>query len=222
MTNSGGIIKAMDAGEYGPITISKPITIDGNGVGASILMTSFAGINVTAAATIGIRNLAIQGSCSSCWGINANFVAGGNITIDNVSISGAGVYLDLGGALGGAAEIYRLTVSNGSSTGVVLKNGTFIVSDSVVRNSGYGIAVYGAGVATQAMIKGSQIIANAGTGLFVQNNGSVATVRISDCLISGNTMGTDTSLGGQIITFRNNTWAGNITDGTTPFSVSLK
>ena len=36
MAYEGGTVKALDAGEYGTIHISKPITIDGNGVGASI------------------------------------------------------------------------------------------------------------------------------------------------------------------------------------------
>jgi hypothetical protein len=227
-TNNNGIVKAFDAGEYGPVSIGKPITIDGNGVGASIQIASgSAGVTVTAGTPVEIRNLAIRapGGCVSCEGIYANLVAGGNITIDNVSISGTlfdGLYLDLGGASGGAVQIYRLTVSGASRTRIGLKNATFIVSDSVVRNSNYGIAVYGAGIVTQAVIERSQIISNAGTGLFVQNNGSTATVRISDCLISGNLMGTDTSLGGQIITLRNNTWTDNTTDGSTPFSVSLK
>jgi hypothetical protein len=41
-------------------------------------------------------------------------------------------------------------------------------------------------------------------------------------VITGNTTGVSTVNGGQIITFRNNAWAGNTTDGVTPFSVSLK
>ena len=65
------------------------------------------------------------------------------------------------------------------------------------------------------------MISNA-IGLVVNNNGAAATARISDCVITGNTTGVSTVNGGQIITFRNNAWAGNTTDGATPFSVSLK
>jgi hypothetical protein len=65
------------------------------------------------------------------------------------------------------------------------------------------------------------MVANS-SGLVVQNSGAAATAWISDCVISGNTTGVATSGGGQIITFRNNALAGNITDGATPFSISLK
>ena len=65
-----------------------------------------------------------------------------------------------------------------------------------------------------------------GAGGKVQfNNGSGATARISGNVIAGNNIGISTSGGtlpGQIISFRDNAWAGNGGDGATPFSVSLK
>src|SRR5712691_7310171 len=39
-TNNNGIVKALDAGEYGFVSINKPIVIDGNGVGVEIEATS--------------------------------------------------------------------------------------------------------------------------------------------------------------------------------------
>ena len=75
---------------------------------------------------------------------------------------------------------------------------------------------------TQALIERSRMISNA-TGLGVALGGAfAATARISDCVITANTTGVLTVGGGQIITLRNNTWAGNSTDGSTPFSISLK
>jgi len=60
-TNSGGIIKALDAGEYGIVTIDKPITIDGNSVGASIDVTSpVPAVMVNTGGTVEIRNLGIH------------------------------------------------------------------------------------------------------------------------------------------------------------------
>jgi outer membrane lipoprotein SlyB len=61
-TNNSGIVKAMDAGEYGPINIAKPITIDGNGVGATIEVPSalVGGVLVQTAGLVEIRNLAIH------------------------------------------------------------------------------------------------------------------------------------------------------------------
>jgi hypothetical protein len=52
--------------------------------------------------------------------------------------------------------------------------------------------------------------------------GAGSTARISDSVITGNTTDISAVNGGQIITFRTNMLAGNSTDGSTPFSISLK
>jgi hypothetical protein len=75
--------------------------------------------------------------------------------------------------------------------------------------------------AALAMIERTQIVSNT-VDLSVQTGSAATTARISDCLISGNATGVSTAGPGQIITFRNNSWAGNTTDGSTPFSISLK
>jgi Right handed beta helix region len=220
-TNSGGIVKAMDAGEYGPITITKPITIDGNGVGASIEVTSAAqvGVLVITASNVEIRNLDIHvpPDCTgTCYGIQS---ASSNVSIENVSIAGvpfSGVLLS-----GGTATIHGVKVTGATFIGIDVENATATISDSIIRYSNYAIYLVGANAVTEALIERSQMISNA-IGLRVQNGFYAATARISDCVIAGNTTGVSTLTGGQIITFRNNTWAGNTTDGTTPFSVSLK
>jgi hypothetical protein len=57
----------------------------------------------------------------------------------------------------------------------------------------------------------------------VNNGGGAgATARVSDTVITGNGTGIYASNGGQIITLRTNMLAGNTTDGSTPFSISLK
>jgi hypothetical protein len=55
------------AGEYGPLSfINKPITIDGNGVGASIDATNSTGVYISGTGgPVEIRNLAINGSGGS-------------------------------------------------------------------------------------------------------------------------------------------------------------
>jgi hypothetical protein len=217
-TNSGGIIKAMDAGDFGPILIDRPITIDGNGVGASIevFSTPGYGVLVNTASNVEIRNLAIQVNpfCPNCYGISTN----GYVSIENVSITGSpfyGVYVH-----GFIAAIHGVTVT-GAGVGIYVGDATATISDSLIRYSSVGIQLTGTSAVTQALIERSKIISNT-TGLEVVNSGLATTARISDCVITGNTNGVATSNGGQIITFRNNTWAGNTTDGTTPFSLSLK
>jgi Right handed beta helix region len=216
-TASGGTIRAMDAGDYGQIIITRPMVIDGNGVGAFIDLTNNfePSVEVNSSGLVEIRNLDIHvaATCSFCFGITTS----SNLIIENVSITGKpnfGVNL-----VGGSATIHSLTVS-GATTGILAQDVTATISDSLVRYSNNAIVVSGATVATQVLIERSKMISNT-TGLTVQNAGAAATARISDCVITNNTTGVSIA-GGQLITFRNNTWAGNGTDGSAPFSISLK
>jgi Periplasmic copper-binding protein (NosD) len=220
-TNNGGTIKALDAGEYGHVTIGQSIIIDGNGVGASIEASSAFGNAVSfIARNVEIRNLTIHVSPSCvCDGI----VTSHDVHVENVTINGSprwGVVV----ANKVTATIHGLRVTNAGG-GIYVSGGTATITDSLVRGSFYGIFAEGTTAAAQVLIQGSKLISN-GTGLLVENNGSAATARISGNVIAGNTTGISTSGGtslpGQIITFRDNAWAGNGADGTTPFSVSLK
>jgi hypothetical protein len=223
VTNNNGIIKAMDAGEYGIISIYKPIILDGNGVGAAIAASSGSGVGIFTSSPVEIRNLGIyvQNGCG-CDGIDS---FSGNVTIENVSVTGGpsvGVLVS-----GGTATLKGVTVSgaNGggiaSGAGIQVQDGTATISDSVVQYSAIGVLVQGSTAATRVRIEGSQMIANT-IGLQVNNSGAAATARISDNVIAANAAGTATANGGQIITLRNNTWAANTADGSTPFSISLK
>ena len=65
-TKAGGEIDVLDPGGYGPVTITKSITIDGKGM-ASILASGTNGITVNAGSTdvIILRNLSINGAGST-------------------------------------------------------------------------------------------------------------------------------------------------------------
>lgn len=71
-TAACGEIDALDPGGYGAVTITKSITIDGTGTGASILASLVNGITINAAATdvITIRGISINGFCNGISGIN--------------------------------------------------------------------------------------------------------------------------------------------------------
>jgi hypothetical protein len=226
VTNSGGIVKAMDAGEYGPVTITNPISIDGNGVGASIDVVAGgmypAGVFLYfPVGRVEIRSLAIHvdPNCSFCDGIDAyNNVS---LSIEDVSVTGQpqnGVAVQ-----SGTATIRGVSVSSAyGNGGIVIGDATAVISDSVIRNTsgGAGIDVFSSTAVTRVLIQRTRMLANF-RGLLVNfTSGFAATAWISDCVISGNTTGT--TGGGQIITLRNNTWLGNSTDGSTPFSISLK
>ncbi|HTB00051.1 MAG TPA: hypothetical protein VK804_06205, partial [Bradyrhizobium sp.] len=62
----GGEIDVLDPGGYGPVTITKSITIDGKGM-ASILASGTNGITVNAGSTdvVILRNLSISGAAAT-------------------------------------------------------------------------------------------------------------------------------------------------------------
>src|SRR5437868_2417162 len=93
-TASGGEIDALDSGGFGAVTITKPITIDGNGVEASVLTTvNGIIINYTAPAigTVTLRNLEITFSGTGT-GTGVVIVAAGatqgHVVLDHVAIFG--------------------------------------------------------------------------------------------------------------------------------------
>jgi hypothetical protein len=222
-TNTGGTIKALDAGEYGHISIFRSIIIDGNGVGASIEASSAYGNAVSVTdGNLEIRNLTIHVSPSCvCDGI----VIRNDAHVENVTINGSPRWGVVVGYMGykGTATIHGLRVTNAGG-GIYVSGGTATITDSLVRGSLFGIFAEGTTGAAQVLIQGSKLISN-GTGLLVENNGSAATARISGNVITGNNIGISTSGGtlpGQIISFRDNAWAGNGTDGVMPSIVQLK
>src|ERR1041385_8688857 len=80
-TAAGGEISVMDAGGYGSVTITKAITINGEGTQASILAGGGVGITVAAGAAdqVILRNLMINGAGGGTSGIVIN---SGHATVD--------------------------------------------------------------------------------------------------------------------------------------------
>jgi hypothetical protein len=178
VTNANGVIKTVDAADFGIVTIMKNVTIDANASGANVLIVGAPAYGVFA-----------NGS------INPVHVTTKNVTVTNASI--AGIFIS------GASGSIRDSVFRGGNTGVYVQ-------------SAFG------GYAAVALVERCELSYNT-TGLGVDNTaGAVATVRVSDTVITGNAIGISPSNGGQIISFRTNMLAGNTTDGVTPFSISLK
>src|SRR5262245_59814383 len=71
-TKAGGEIDALDPGDFGEVSITKAITIDGGPGLAGIVQVSNAGVAVNAGSTdvVTLRNLSIQGdNINGGWGI---------------------------------------------------------------------------------------------------------------------------------------------------------
>jgi hypothetical protein len=87
-TAAGGTVSVVDPGDYGPVTISQSITIDGGGVGGSITSTGSVAVYVTAGATdtVILRNLSVDGAGQGEDGVFLS--TGGALVIENCSIHG--------------------------------------------------------------------------------------------------------------------------------------
>lgn len=88
-TAPGGEISVLDPGGFGGLTITKSLTIDGQGVVASIANNG--GVNaivINAAVTdkVVIRNITLNGMGSGLNGIR--FIGGASLLVDNVTIQG--------------------------------------------------------------------------------------------------------------------------------------
>jgi hypothetical protein len=200
-TAAGGTVSVMGPGDYGPVTITQSITIDGTG-GGSI---NFAGdgeaiyINPSANANIVLRNLSVDGGGT---GEDAIFVAStGTTNTINVLIDGclfAG-FVDIGVGLGSESPMYvtvRNTSIQGGEIGVrTFQNGTTapITNNDHVQLD--HVTIQGAtvnGVFTRngnLDISNSTIAGTVGSGAAGIQADTYATMNVQSTMITSNTIG---------------------------------
>jgi len=89
-TAAAGEISTLDPGGFGALTITKAMTVNGDGTLAAILSAGVTGIIVNAGANdvVYIRNLSINGAGSGLNGIR--WLAGKALHVENCNISGMG------------------------------------------------------------------------------------------------------------------------------------
>jgi len=133
------MITAKDAGDFGAVTITQSVTIDGSNI-SGISYTGTGGgsvIAITASATVILQNLAISGMGTAADGIDV--VSGGIVIVDNckiMSITGYGIEFTGPGNL--TVENSRIESLSGT-IGVNYPTGINIVGTAaenvVVRNT---------------------------------------------------------------------------------------
>jgi hypothetical protein len=200
-TAAGGTVSVMGPGDYGPVTITQSITIDGTG-GGSI---NFAGdgeaiyISAGSAANVVIRNLTIDGGGT---GSDAIFIASAgttnviNVVIDGCLIAG---FVDIGVGLGSESPMY-VTVKNttiqGGELGVrTFQNGTTAPITNNDHVSLDHVTIQGAsvnGVFTRngnLDISNSNIAGTIGAGAVGIQADTYATLNVQNTMITSNTYG---------------------------------
>jgi hypothetical protein len=138
VTDAGGTIKCVDAGNFGQVVITKSITIDCTGTNGGIVNTAGNAIVVNAVdVAVIIRGLSIDGTGTAAVGIG--LLDGRSLHVENCAIR----RFNGGGAAGiqfnptGAAEL--------------------LVTDSTISENGNG--VFGGGIGIQPSGSGSALVA---------------------------------------------------------------
>ena len=214
---AGGEIVVVDSGGYGPVTITKAVTIVAPvGIYAGISVLSGDGIDINAGATdvVTLRGLSING------------------------LGGAtGIYPSTVGVL----HVANCEISGFSNWGIIFQLPSQLdVADSVIRESGRAIQATGTGAGTPAVVSihNCRLENNSSGGLytfeyvtasvsdstFTGNNyavveasgtGTTSSVTLEHCLIANNTYGVlDSNPGAGIVRVSNS----DVTNNGTAFS----
>jgi hypothetical protein len=232
----GGEVVALDSAGYGPVTITKSVTITGEGVYAGITASSGNGVTIaTAGITVILRSLTIEGLGTGDKGINAtDFTV---LHIENCIVnrfSGEGIRVLPSGAGTRKVFIKDSIFKNNGSIGIVLDGIaaplTATVEGTRTENNNAGLLTRGSATVT---VRGCLASGNLGSGFgldqgvtavlniessVASNNGlgivtgMGATVRVSDSMVTNNTgfgYSNSTFISGTFETRANNTVAGN-------------
>lgn len=235
-TAAGGEINCIDPGGFGAVTITKSITIDGNGTFASILAAGSNGIIINAGVNdvVNIRNISINGfntglngirflagkslSVTNCEifgftqnGIDVNKTAAGELYVKDTRIAtctlnGIKVTTTVAPILG---TIDNTHVDRCGSAGLRSERGTRLtVNRSTFTNNPTGILVDGTGANAEVNVEHTTVVYSSSIGIHAS---TAATVRINNCMIANNATGTSGSPG-SVISGGTNFIQGNTTN----------
>jgi hypothetical protein len=241
-TASGGIIDALDPGGFGAVTITKPMTIEGNGTLASILSSGVNGVivNITSGSNrdVVLRNILIDGSGTTLGTNGINFIAGDSLTVEDcyitkysttgilfspnsnakMTVRRTGIYLTAIGirSVGIGVSGFANTTIDDSD---VSKNGTGIKGDehskTTVRNS-YASNNTADGILGTSTTSCGMVVdftVAADNGTGIRADGGNTEVQVNNSTITGNGTGVSSTNSGQICTYTSNRVAFNGSPG---------
>ncbi len=216
-TANRGEISALDPGGFGAITITKSITINGDGTLAAILAAGTNGviINATNADTVVLRNISINGGGTGINGIR--YLAAGSVVLENVYINGfTQKNVDIALTNSGTFTMKNSTLIGGqagisaTTTAGTLK---LAIDQAVIRGmtqNGIVTLVGGGGTVNTVTVINSVLAQNV---VGVQSN--FGAISVEHSLFSGNTTGANATLGSSLRLADNGFY-----DNTTPYACS--
>jgi hypothetical protein len=200
LTAASGIIAALDPGKYGPLTITGPITINGNGWAAITAPASGVGITINAGATdnVALIGLEIDGAGAGSNGIVLNLA--GSLTITNCTLqnfvgsgtTGNGILMQpTAGTL--TFTITNTTASNNGYTGIFFfptsgsPSAKGVIDHVLADANQYGIAFDpGSSGSTVVTVSNSIVSNNSVGGILAANGPGTLKVSIDNVTVGGN------------------------------------
>jgi len=241
LTTADGEIYVLDSADYGPVTITKGVTILGDGAVAGVLVTTGVGISISAGANdvITLRGLNVDGAKTGSVGIQFN--SGKTLNLQKSVLRGF-VSTGLNFAPTGASTLFASenSVTNNVNNGILVSastsaggtldrvtatgNGVGIfasgamvkitISDTVANNNNYGLGASAAAV----MVRNSTFNNNL-VGIAADQNGII---QVGQSTITANATGWRASNGAQVQSYGNNSVSGNTADGIVTKTVALQ
>lgn len=228
-----GTVIVLDSGGYGPMTITKALTVDsppgivafihpptGNaitinaGAGDNVILRGIAlnvgdsvGLRVNTAGTVHVENCAINGFSSH----GVSFLATGQLFMKDTTVAnntGEGVLIEP--ASGNATvSMDRCRLDGNSGSGLALANNTSVtIRDSVAVGNFRGFTA-GTQVGQTMQLNIERCVSSTNVvGIFAADSATTK-VRVSDTVVTGNSLGLQAFGAGTILSRGNNTVEGN-------------
>jgi hypothetical protein len=234
-TAAGGEISVLDPGGYGAVTITKSITINGDGTLASILASGTNGVIVNAGVNdvVILRNLSINGAGTGLSGIR--YLAGKVLRVESCTVYGFLTHgidvLHTSTTVPGELIVSNSSFTKIAGTAVRVDNAVGAVAPSAtvdnvqISEAAIGFYVRRAGLGTisnsvishvtnEAVLSESISMTNVvgctlsknGIGASVQNN---AVLSLESCQVFHNTTGVRIAATAMGVSFGNNAILGN-------------
>lgn len=203
-TAAGGEISALDPGGFGAVTITKSMTLNGDGNLTSVLAGGTNGITINAQPTdvVILRHLSITGISSALNGVR--MLGGGALVVEKCAISGFTQH----GIEMATSGVTNLAVSNttfvGGATGVRITSGTVNASLHEISVVGATNGIYAS--SGNMSVSRSVIAQNTGVGVLADTGGII---NLESNMLTGNGTAVQ-SLTGSTIRLSNNDVFDNI------------
>jgi hypothetical protein len=240
-------ISALNASDYGPVTINKPLSIDGGGfisnfssgaVGITVNMGSsggvvqlhnlrihggLTGISMTGAGALDIDNVQVTGVSGNC--INVAQTGTTDVVIKDSTVencSGAGISVGTIGANFNTTVKIINTHVRFANTGLFVNNVAASIFNSTFSSPGLpSTGTVGISTSQSSILVDNCEVIGFGTGISAASGGGLSLVTVSRSSFFNNALGVN-SVGTNIQSRGNNTFADNINDGTFTSTLPLK